>query len=238
MIITLGMPLVGDLDGDALESHLRMVFQLGRKAEQLGHKVWISCPLNTMPHDRARVAVLDEACRFESDYIYFVDTDTLVPPEAFEELLRVQQETQAVLVSGHYYRRGFPFTCVWSKIINGEFHQVTAEDGLHEIDTTGFGCALIDLKWVLKNLKPPFFTMEQGKTSSIVTDDVSFCIKVREAGGLILGHGGIRCIHLGGRIGVCDETASFLQTEYFRTKHKKGVPDGLESHGSTTLSVD
>jgi cellulose synthase/poly-beta-1,6-N-acetylglucosamine synthase-like glycosyltransferase len=221
VIITFGMPIVGDLPGDALETHLRLLFRLGREAERWGHKVRIRCPQNTFPHDRARIEVLESARKDESDLIFFVDADTLVPNGAFEELLKVLQQNNAAMVTGHYFRRGFPFTCVWSRKVDGEFFQVDASDGIHEIDTCGLGCALIDLKWVLKNVSPPYFTMETDDRSSIVADDTSFCTRIKNAGGRILGHAGVRCIHLGHRQAVCDQTVSELRKWYFQQQQER-----------------
>src|SRR6185436_8591725 len=151
MIITFGMPIVGDLPGDAVQEQFRTLFRLGRVAEREGHEVLISCPPNILPHDRARMAVWDEAMGVHSDLIFFVDSDTLIPAGAFEELLKIHLQSKAPLVTGHYIRRGWPFTSTWSKVYNGQFQQVDAKEGIHEIDTCGLGCALVDVHWVNKN---------------------------------------------------------------------------------------
>jgi len=218
MITAFVIPVLGDCPGEALGSHLVQAGQVARHSKHVQYYV----PLNRMPHDVARNEVMQEALDNGADVLYFIDDDTLIPKDAFREMLTALRDHSAAVVSAHYYRRGFPYTCVWSKELDlGEgpsFYQVDASSGLHEIHTTGLGCALIDLAFVRAHLSRPWFEMLKSKRTgdTVIADDTTFLTKVRNAGGLILGHAGIRCVHLGGRLAVCDETVDWARSQFFR----------------------
>lgn len=203
-LTALAMPILDHVPGEAMLSHLVMTVEAAAHTN-----LYVLTPFNTLPHDRARMCAMTPAMDAKCDFIFWVDDDTMCPPDTFPILLQTMREQKAQVVTGHYYRRGYPFTCVWSK----DGKTVDAPDGVHEIDCSGLGCALVDLKWVMENLKPPFFTMtlEDGKSCSNVTDDVSFYEKVRLAGGKVIGNANVRCTHLGERMVINTKTAEFFR---------------------------
>jgi hypothetical protein len=207
MKIALGIPVVDSVPAEAFGHHLATAIELRKLGE-----VAIFTPINYFPHDRARMMVTEGAREQDCDLLLFVDDDTILPPGACQRLYNTMQEHKAQVVSGHYYRRGYPYTSVWSrKNAEGQWCQVDADKGVYEIHTSGLGCALIDLRWVWENLKPPFYTMGHDKQGTTVTDDISFFDRVREAGGKILGDANVRCVHLAGRQCVSDETVVQLR---------------------------
>lgn len=208
MKVALGIPVVDSVPGETFGHHLITCAEVSKHAE-----VHLFCPLNMLPHSRARVEVIEGALERGCDYLFFVDDDNLVPKGAFPELMKVMKESRPAVVTGHYHRRGFPYDCVWSKLIDGRYRQVDASKGVHDIDSAGLGCALIDLKWVSAHLKAPYFEMLQGDRGIVVADDVTFYRKVKDAGGLILGHAGIRCGHVGHRVMITTESARMLRRE-------------------------
>lgn len=214
MILAFVIPVLGDVPGEAFGAHLVQAMEVGREFKN----IQVYTPLNKMPHDTMRNGNMQEVLDNGADLMFCIDCDTLVPKGAFAEMMRTMRESGAVVVSGHYHRRGIPYTCVWSKEMdlgNGpSFYQVDALAGVHEIHTTGLGCALIDLRWVKAHLSRPWFEMGKNKKGdTIIMDDTTFLSKVREKGGLILGHAGVRCVHLGGRQPVCTETVGWLRTQ-------------------------
>lgn len=205
--LAVGIPIVDHVAGEAVSELLPAVVKASRHCSGM---IFLT-PLNMFPHDRPRSWIVENARAAECDLLWFIDSDMILPPDSFEQLLKVQQETNAAVVSAHYYRRGAPWTSVWSQQASGTWFQVDADSGVHEIGTSGLGCALVDLKWVFENLKEPYFSMTPGEKSTIVTDDTTFYDKVRQAGGLILGNADVRCGHLGERRVVCDKTAEFYR---------------------------
>lgn len=206
--LTVGIPIVDSVPGEAMKSHLELLVQIARTA-----KIHVSTPMNLMPHDRARSIVMEEAFVSQSDYLLFIDDDMIVPKEAYCLLLETMtfKKPKPVAVSGHYYRRGYPYTCVWSKEVEKQFHCVDATAGTHEIHTSGLGCCLIDVKWVRENLTAPYFSMKPGEKMTQVTDDITFFDSIRAAGGLVLGNAEVRCGHLGERVVICDQTVVNLR---------------------------
>lgn len=209
--VTLAIPTLDHVPGEAFYSHMAMVMKMGRTA-----RIAIPPAFNMLPHDRARAYLFDLAIRNQSDYIFFVDDDMIIPDDAYCQLLEVfsYRRPKPCAVSGHYYRRGFDYTCVWSlsdERIPGGLGRVDADSGIHQITWSGLGCCLIDVKWVKENLEPPYFTMKIGERSTEVTDDTSFFDKVKEKNGIVYGHADVRCGHLGSRSVICDRTVDSMR---------------------------
>lgn len=195
--ICFGMPVLDGVPGEAFPHHLLVAAVIGRMGDLV-----ISTPLNKLPHDRARTEIMEFALENDCSHLMFVDDDTICPADSVPKLLEAMQALNAAVVSGHYYRRGYDYTPVWSYEIEGKAQIVTAPEisGVQEIHCSGLGCALVDLGFVRKHLpNGPWFEMGFDGKCSIVMDDLSFYRKIRAAGGLILGHPGVRCKHLGER---------------------------------------
>ena len=196
MKLAYAVPLTGDCPGKTLKYHLRAVADASRLVDEVKMVV----PIGVCPWDRAREVAVGNALELGCDWLWFVDADTAVPPGAFELLMESMDKAQ--VISGHYVRRGWPYTSVWSKHVDGVkggrvYFQTTAAEGVHEITTTGMGCALINLRWCQQNLKEPWFYYKSALDGDqAVMEDLYFCGKVREAGGKILGDARVRCRHL------------------------------------------
>lgn len=208
MNVTIGIPIVGDVPGEAFPNHAMLIAKIART-----ERISIPAIHNVMPHDRARLQIFEVAEKNDSDYVFFMDADMIIPDSAFCDLLdvMVHKRPRPVAVSGRYARRGWPYTCVWS-LKNPEspsgWDQVDAPDGVHQIHITGFGCCLIDMRWVRENLEKPY---SYQKAASEVTDDVTFFEKVLEKGGIVYGNANVRCGHLGERQVICDRTETILR---------------------------
>ena len=224
MRVCLGIPVVESVPGEVYGSHLNLAISLGRIAD-----VVIPSVVGVVPYDRARETVLKVALDESCDYLFFVDADMGVPMKSFEYLLDdLNGSPSAVLASGHAYRRGYPFTPTWFKLREGKSYGVTAPPatGIYEIDYTGLFCCVIDLKWVRENLEPPFF-----KITETESEDVFFCKKIREKGGVVLGDSRLRIDHLANRIVVNDETADYLRGMFLQRKR-----EGLERESNEVLA--
>jgi len=171
-------------------------------------------PEGYSPHDAARQMIWDEAMDRGCDRLMFVDADTTVPGGGFPQLMTDMDNAKCAVVSGFYLRRGYPYTPVWCVQVNGEWFQVMAESGLHEIQMTGLGCALIDLKWAKEHLPKTPFTMKQEGGITKITDDMVFLEHVRAAGGKILGDADVKCEHIGRREVITTKTAESLRLAY------------------------
>ena len=197
MKLGLAMPSVGDIPGDLFGCHLSVAVEFARLAVQNGNeKVCITTPCGIIPHDRARCFCFEAAVQAGVDYLFWIDVDNLIPRGALEKMLNLLLERKVQAVSGFYYRRGYPYTSVWSKKSDKWFFQVQPMEGIHEIDAAGLGCAVVDVKWVVKNMTKPYFICGVAEDGTLVMDDVSFFGQLRQKGGVLLGDASIRCGHL------------------------------------------
>lgn len=216
-----GIPIVDTVPCEAFASLLHVYVECLRSqrldnGEVIEADVQLLSPFNMFPHSRARAKIMNDAISEGCDYLFFIDDDMILPPDAFWRLLESLKARKAVVSSGHYYRRGSPYLPVWSENKNGQWVACSVDnDDIIEIHSSGLGCAVIDLNWIRTKLAdnalklPLFWTKPDGLGPS-VTDDVTFFESVRNAGGLIIGDGRVRCGHLGERIVVCDRTFPFL----------------------------
>jgi len=217
MRIALGIPVVDHVPGEAVFSHYALCATIGRRGQ-----VVVPSVLNLMPHDKARNLIMTVARENNADYLMFVDSDMVVKPDAFDLLLETLQKNKCVMAAGHAYRRGYPFTPTWFKFKGEELFQVTASQGVHEIDACGLACNLIDLKWIWENLeKPYFFTGKDGDKR--IWEDTFFCKKIRDKGGKIFGDARVRCGHLRTRVAVDDSNADRLRQEFMKQVERKEI---------------
>lgn len=211
MNVTIGIPLQDSCPAESFYNLMLLVAKIART-----ERICIPPVVNVSPHDRARCLIFEAAEKNHSDYVCFFDDDMIIPDTAFCDMLEcfTLRKPRPVVVSGHYYRRGYPYTSVWSlenPEKKDEWLQVDADSGVHQIHISGFGCCMIDMKWVLENLEKPY---SYQKSPAQVTDDVTFFEQVKSKGGLVLGNANIRCGHLGERVVVCDRTATQLRKNH------------------------
>jgi hypothetical protein len=209
MKIGVGIPVFETVPGEALGAMLRVAAEIGRT----GSVVFLT-PVGMNPHDRARQFVTNLAIDLQCDRLFFIDADTIVPLGGFGKLMKDMDETGAQAVSGHYYRRGYPYTPVWSKKgEDGEWCQVDATSGLHEIGSSGLGCCLLDLKWINATLKRPYYSCEHTEDGFLATDDITFFKKISDAGGKLLGDADVRCGHVHVRLVIDSSNVDMLRRE-------------------------
>ncbi len=210
MIIALGMPMVGDVPAEIITSRMELSAMIASRSDVEELKV-VAC-LDVFPFDRAREFLITQALKSQSCYLLFLDADIITPKEAFNDLFETMVDKKAQVVSGHYRRRGHPYTSVWAKMNDkaGLILQCDASEGVHEIDTSGLGCSLIDLKWCEDNLAHPWFKMGENLEGDYAWEDSYFHSQVLKAGGKVFGDARVRCIHLAGRLGVSDDNWQVL----------------------------
>ncbi len=130
---------------------------------------------------KARNLMLRAALRLDCDGVMWVDSDMLVPNDAF---LRLSSH-DVPFVSALYFCRNWPHRpACWPR--DGNY----PENSLWERDGTGFGCVYTS-SWLLRQLGPdPFGEKGTG-------EDYDFCQEVRALGVPILIDTYVRCGHFG-----------------------------------------
>lgn len=223
MIYAIGVPVVDHVPAEAYETHLALAAKasLLASADRSQDQVYIICAKNLLPHARAREDILRLCIEKNVDRLLFLDADMVVPVDGLVRLSKAMDQTKAAIVTGCFYQRGAPFACTWSVIREGKpcFTEFTPNSGLHDLYATGLAFTLIDVQWVAKNLRPPFFII-QCDGEKTLWEDGYFCTRVKAAGGVIMGDTGVQTGHLGFRSIIhCNNVTqlrvdSMVQTEY------------------------
>ncbi len=207
MIVAIGMPMVGDVAAETLGPRMKLAMHMISRPDVDDVKL-VTC-LNVFPFDHAREHLVKVAVKNNCDYMLFLDADTIPPMDTFDKLYDALVSESAQAVSAHYRRRGHPYTCVWVKI-NEKAQTLLqcdapAGSGVHIINSSGLGCNLIDLQWCEKHMIHPWFKIGDNPDGSYTWEDAYFHSMLQQAGGKLIGHADVRCVHLAERMGVSDD---------------------------------
>ncbi len=212
MKLAIGMPISDDVPGECFGHHVATIVEASKKYGMGdGNGVYLISPVGFSPHDAARLNIVNQARKLECDRLFFMDDDTITPTGGITRLMSLMDEKKVPAISGFYLKRGNPYTPVWSREQDGNWYNVDADGGVHEIHVSGLGCCLLDLKWLDQNVPAPWFQMKQENGQTIITDDVVLFEAIRKAGGMILGDAGIQCPHVGRKEFILRETAQILR---------------------------
>lgn len=147
----------------------------------------------TKPLAKARNELVTTAYAHKVDYIWFVDSDSIVPEGIIEELVKMDCEIASAL----YFTRNAPFKPVIRELRDGKLEVIEnyERDKIIEVEGVGMGCCLIK-KEVFEKIDEPFF-LEEWNLPNPISEDLYFCRKARQAGfkirvntGLVIGHQG------------------------------------------------
>lgn len=127
--------------------------------------------------DVGRSNGVEVAYHMKADYLFFVDSDMMVPPETICRLL----EHRKPVIGASYCQRRLPFRMTHSELDGtlGTFDN--ADTGLREVARLPTGCMLIDMK-VFETFEKPYFRMEYPGDGRSISEDNYFCDRVREKG--------------------------------------------------------
>jgi len=166
-------------------------------------------PVKGLPRDEARNGIADETVRLGSPYLWFVDDDVQVPPDAPRYLLStLAQAPDDVMVVGGIYTGKLdpPEPLVY---VNGNGHGAHwkwKRGDVFECSAIATGCMMIKTE-VFKHLEKPWFKDLDGETEGWtienkavgarlnMSDDLYFCEKVQSAGFKILADTRVICSH-------------------------------------------
>lgn len=129
----------------------------------------------------------------EADYLFFMDSDSVVSPEDLDRLVKAKKD----VISGIYFMRGMPYNPViyesdWKG--KGYVFLKDVKDGIERIDGCGMGCCLIRRK-VFEKVRKPWFEFNHMGNGS--TEDFDFCRKLDREGFKIFAHWGVKIGHIG-----------------------------------------
>ncbi len=155
---------------------------------------WSGLPVNI-----AREVFAREALAMGAKYLFFLDSDQIIPPNSIIYLMQLRLP----IVSGLYYSKRNMY-CAWMPNDDGKTFRLANEKDLPpnstiEVGATGLGCTLIDTR-IFKEIPEPRFPWtqmhpERNDIPDEFSEDFNFCRKVHNAGFPIYVATGLRCGH-------------------------------------------
>ena len=163
--------------------------------------VFVSMRIGSLIYD-SRNNLAKDAVNMGADYVLWLDSDMTFPSDTIAKLMKLHEEKgENSIVSGLYFRRVEPFTPVLNDLLYIDeedrpvFHNVEvipAEP--FEVEGCGFGCVFMPTQ-ALVDVAVKFGDMFGPMKS--VGEDLSFCIRAREAGYKIFCDPSVECGHVG-----------------------------------------
>lgn len=178
---------------------------------------------SNMPYDCSRELVVRETLKAHNpEWIFFIDTDVIVPRDGILQLIGLANQHNKPVVSGLYFAKKheeIPMPCAWAKIgeepannkylyksIENEVKPWLDKNALLEVDVVGAGCLLIksDIfkKLDASNPKLPYFEWglnrrdHEGRNLLQVSEDFYFCERLKEIGVKPHLSTAVRCDHI------------------------------------------
>lgn len=132
------------------------------------------------------------------DYVFFVDSDIVLPLDALSRLLAANVD----IVSGVYIQRKEEKKIpeIYRKNSSGGLSNIdvgSISGGLTVVDGCGFGCVLVKTSLLVDVGYPQFVYHDTLDFSGTVSEDVDFCIKVTNLNVPIYVDMSLRCEHIG-----------------------------------------
>jgi hypothetical protein len=132
------------------------------------------------------------------DYIFWVDSDIVLPKTALIDLLAPGKG----IVSGVYVQRSaetVPEIYEWAD--GGGMRNARPDEvmnkGVREVAGCGFGCVLTTTECLSKVGYPQFEYHNAIEHKDTLSEDIDFCIKAKARGYGVYVHTGVRCGHIG-----------------------------------------
>ena len=130
--------------------------------------------------------------RSKADYIFFMDSDSVVTPSDLKQLVADDKD----IVSGVYFLRGMPYhPVIYESHFNGGYKFLRdVGTGLERIDGCGMGCCLIKRR-VFEKIRKPWFEFNHLGNGS--TEDFDFAKKAEREGFKIFCDWRVKIGHVG-----------------------------------------
>jgi len=133
----------------------------------------------------------------EADYLLFLDSDMVMPPDLIERLL----EHDKNIVGALAFQRNYPHKPTLLKLVQepADYMPDEIKGELQETDATGCACLLIKTS-VFNKIDHPWFDFSVYKQGQAVGEDIGFCQKAKEAGFKIYVDTELECGHITDRV--------------------------------------
>jgi hypothetical protein len=147
----------------------------------------------------ARNLAVQDALEKDAEYLFFLDSDVLVPRQGLHRMFyAMQKNPDWDLLTGIVTTKTTePQPCIFKHGTHGAYWDWTFPNTF-EIDACGMACALIRMETV-KKMAEPWFDWPAGYNGAVWEEegeDTYFCRKLSEIGGKLMADGGVLCGHL------------------------------------------
>lgn len=154
--------------------------------------------LNEKVEDARNGSVADTQ-RQGAEYLIFIDDDVLIPNQGIRRMhYLMEQNPEWDLLSGIYVTKSDPVqTLIFKDGKQGPYWQWKFGTQF-PISGCGMGCCMIRMSAFDKVPEPWFewIRKSEGKNHSEEGEDLNFCRKLKENGGVLMADGGLLCGHI------------------------------------------
>jgi len=192
--IAVCIPVKDNVSTEFLGSFLNLIFNNMKKYDLI---VSFS---ELFPIDAARNDLVDRALKYNPDYIFFIDSDMILPDNILDDLINMNKEIASAL----YFMRSPPYKPI-VKVMKDKMFCIVNSIPLNqiiEIDAVGLGCCLVkrEVFEKIKEKKEKIFSIEEQKINDktqLLGEDTVFCLRAKETGFKIFVNTGLICKHIG-----------------------------------------
>ncbi len=151
----------------------------------------------SIPIDEARNKIVEAAVEYKCDYIFFIDSDTLIQKGQLEKLLSHDKDA----ITGLSYMRAAPYYSLIRKRVAYRLYNPIEPQGqeLIKIDGAGFGCFLIKVS-AFDKIEYPWFRFHFFKYEDKwrhIGEDLYLCEQLENANIEIYCDPTVECVHVG-----------------------------------------
>jgi len=159
----------------------------------------IKRPMDKVVAARNEIFKAAKAC--DAEYVLFVDSDVIIPPDTLIRLMAIledKDQTEEGIASGFYpltTRDGFPVpnAKLHTKVGWLQMPQESVDGSVHEVDLVGLGCCLIPRCIYERYL---FYCVRDDGEMLKESEDMSFCQDIAADGFKIWLDTGLSCRHI------------------------------------------
>lgn len=151
--------------------------------------------------DQVRNLICNFAIENNFDYVFFVDSDIILPQNALTKLLSLNADVAA----GVYIQRKpgqiIPeiYERIGSSVVNMNYQSLVGNK-IFPIAGCGFGCTLVNIETIKKIGYPQFEYHPAIRIEDTISEDLDFCWKAERLGSKMLVDTSVKCEHIGEQI--------------------------------------
>lgn len=190
------------------------------------HQLQCSTVTNTLIY-AARNQIAERAVKGGYDYLFFLDSDCIIPPDTLKRLVHHDKD----IAAGVYFQKVFPHLPVmYSLNEKGTFDHVLEypENELIEVGGIGMGCCLIKTSALQRLEATPFDPLPAtADCVAINGEDLAFCKRAKAQGIQVYADTGLKVTHQTDRY-ITEDHFKVSFPEYLKLKkefeEKTGAP--------------